>query len=709
MQPPDPYQLARDFIEQTGHSIFLTGKAGSGKTTLLREIIRTTQKNTVVLAPTGIAAINAGGVTIHSFFTLPTRTFLPIPQVENHDLFYGIRDLPHHTRYQADKLELIRNLDLLIIDEISMCRADLLDAVNLALKQVRKSIRPFGGIQVLMIGDLYQLPPVVKDQEGHALKQYYKSPFFFDARVFEQEWPVQIELDKIYRQTDENYIRVLNHIRNNEATEDDYRILNQRYLKGDELPEDHIVITTHNQKADEINNRRLDALPGKRQHYHAEVNGDFQERSYPCESTLHLKEGARVMFIKNDTGPERRYYNGKLGVVTALKEKSIVILSDGKELEIERETWRNIRYTFNKEEETVEEEELGSYKQFPLRLAWAITVHKSQGLTFEKAVLDIGASFAPGQVYVALSRCTSLEGMILRTPLRPDNLRIPERVVAFLEASRPADALQLLGDKKTEYVHTYLRRKFSFDSLQQRMQELYEKLEERSSKTREEAMANLQAWMLKNEEFMEIATRFNTQVEQLLVKHKGQELLQVLTDRTAKATAYFVEQCYQPLSDEIDSYYRKLYRQKQTKKLSKEILLISTVLSHKLEQLYDIRIGDQAVYTAPRKTHKPEEQLKSLAKKSSSDITLEIFRECKDIAATAKARDMALSTIEGHLAGAVSQGKISAEELIGSEKLAEILAGIGDVQDVPLGELMRKTKGKYSYGELRLALAHLKK
>jgi len=706
----DPYQLAREFTEHTHHSIFLTGKAGSGKTTLLREIISATAKSYVILAPTGIAAINVGGVTMHSFFTLPTRVFVPTHEEVDYNLCYNIRDLHHHTRYRKEKIELIRNLDMIIIDEISMCRADMMDAINNVLKSIRRSTLPFGGVQLLMVGDLYQLPPVAKEPEWNILRNFYKSPFFFDAQVFAGNLPLQIELDKIYRQSDEKYIGVLNNIRNNEATEEDYAVLNSRYRNDSAIPDDYIVLTTHNRKADDINNRKLEELPGNLKSFTARISGDFQEWSYPCDETLRLKPGARVMFIKNDTTPEKRYFNGKLGVVKMMGPDTVTIECGRETIELERETWRNIRYSFNKENETIEENELGSYSQFPLRLAWAITVHKSQGLTFEKAVIDAGASFASGQVYVALSRCTSLGGMILSSPLRGSQVMIDPGVLRFLRESVHNDVPGLLENEKTAYIATYLKKIFDFRSVHNRMEEVIERLEKKPSEKKIEVITKIMEWINRNNSFIDTASRFHLQIDNISRTASPAELPDLLKERTAKAIAWFAGECYRPLVDEIDDYYRELYKQKKTKKISGEILMISHLIEKKIEQMYGIRIRNEEVYTGPKKVREQveEKEVSRLAKKNTRDITLEIYLQCKSIPETARARDMAVTTIEGHLAQAIAEKKLEITDIMDAAKSGEIVAAIGADANIKLGELMSKTKGKFTFGELRMAVSFIK-
>ncbi|MGI8633811.1 MAG: ATP-dependent DNA helicase, partial [Segetibacter sp.] len=435
------FQKAVAFVNQTNKHLFLTGKAGTGKTTFLKYIKNNTFKKMAVVAPTGVAAINAGGVTIHSFFQLPFGPFLPSDKGVWGEFSGEINNrnsLLKNLRLQRSKRQVIKELDLLIIDEISMVRADLLDAVDTVMRHVRKQpLIPFGGVQMVYIGDLFQLPPVAKSEEWEILQQYYKSPFFFDAQVLQYVSPPFIELKKIYRQKDDVFINILNNIRNNCCTAYDLEVLHQHYHPefSPRKAENYITLCSHNYKADEINQRELNKLPGKLYTYDAKITGEFYERSYPAEKQLQLKQGAQIMFIKNDKGEVRKFYNGKIGTVTRIEREKIAVTfpNEKEELEIEQEKWQNVRYDYNKENDALEEEELGTFTQYPIRLAWAITIHKSQGLTFEKAIIDAGASFAAGQVYVSLSRLTSLQGLVLKSRILPNCISTDRRVVDFVK------------------------------------------------------------------------------------------------------------------------------------------------------------------------------------------------------------------------------------------------------------------------------------
>lgn len=443
------FQLALDLVNQSTRNIFLTGKAGTGKTTFLRYIREHCSKQMAVVAPTGVAAINAGGVTIHSFFQLPFSPFIPDDNgtiASDNEEVTHTASLLNRLRMNKEKLRVLEELELLVIDEISMVRCDTLDAIDTVLRFVRKRpLQRFGGVQVLFIGDMFQLPPVTRDEIWQWLSAYYRSPYFFDSRVLQEELPVYIEFNKVYRQSEEHFINLLNQVRNNELDEDGARLLEERYLPDFvRTPQDgFILLTTHNEIVRQINTAELQKLQSEHFSFAAEINGDFPSNSFPADETLVLCPGAQVMFIKNDTDRGKRFFNGKIGIVSRIEgEKIWVQCGDETEIEVKREQWENIRYTVNHASRSMEEETLGSFSQFPLRLAWAITIHKSQGLTFEKAIVDAGKAFAPGQVYVALSRCTNLEGLVLKSRISSSSLRTDPRIVDFAHNSASAEMLR---------------------------------------------------------------------------------------------------------------------------------------------------------------------------------------------------------------------------------------------------------------------------
>ena len=431
MESNPQLELAYDFLEYTGVNVFLTGKAGTGKTTFLRELKRRSPKRMIVVAPTGVAAINAGGVTIHSFFQLPFGPYVPgVTEV------VGQGDKLHYThKFNREKINIIKTIDLLVIDEISMVRADLLDAVDDMLRRYRSKNEPFGGVQLLLIGDLQQLAPVVKEDEWALLKQHYASAFFFHSKALAATRYVMIELKHVYRQQDREFVDLLNRVRENRVDTAVLGMLNRRYIP-DFKPSDeegYITLTTHNHQAQRINDVKMAELSTRAYSFKAEVKDNFPTYSYPTEETLVLKQGAQVMFVKNDSSPEKRYYNGKIGKITAINDRSIEVVGkeDGLKIQVTPEEWTNTRYTLDEETREITETVEGTFKQYPLKTAWAITIHKSQGLTFERAIVDANAAFAHGQVYVALSRCTSLEGLVLKSKISSRDIFIRKEIVEF--------------------------------------------------------------------------------------------------------------------------------------------------------------------------------------------------------------------------------------------------------------------------------------
>jgi len=453
-------QLANDYLESTNTVVFLTGKAGTGKTTFLQNLRQKSVKKLAVVAPTGVAAINAGGMTIHSFFQLPFGPILP-----------GGTDRPD-VHYSAEKKELLASLELLIIDEISMVRPDVLDQIDLILRNVKDSSHPFGGVQLLLIGDLSQLSPIIRDEEWMILRPYYATPYFFSSQVLQKAPYVRIELDHVYRQKEQVFVDILNEVRNQNISAESLDLLNARHITdfrpGPEDP--YITLTTHNNIAQRINVEFISALNGKEYEFKATIRGDFPKDAYPTETELKLKVGAQVMFVKNDGSAEKLFYNGKIGVVTNIAGNTVFVQcgKDAKEIAVEALEWTNVKYQLD--EEAISETNAGSFAQIPLKLAWAITIHKSQGLTFDKAIIDVSESFAHGQAYVALSRCRSLSGMVLRNPIAAHNIISDPAVTRFNEqaqAVRP-DAQSLSRDQE-RYQQFLLSELFNFRPLQTRL------------------------------------------------------------------------------------------------------------------------------------------------------------------------------------------------------------------------------------------------
>lgn len=552
------FQLAIQLVNFSNRSLFLTGKAGTGKTTFLKYIREHSPKQMAIVAPTGVAAINAGGVTIHSFFQLPLTPFIPdssgtgfsSPSQEVADK----HSLLSRLRFTSDKKKVLQQLELLVIDEISMVRCDTLDAIDAVLRFIRQ--RPadkFGGVQVLFIGDLLQLPPVIKEPEWQLLSDYYQGHYFFDSKVLQEEPPLYIEFDKIYRQKDNRFIDVLNQVRNNQLNESGIEILKSRYQPTFRRRKNdgYIVLTTHNNKATEINRQELEKLRTPLYSYPAEVEDDFSDRAYPAEELLYLKVGAQVMFIRNDSAEKgKRYFNGKIGIVTTLEEDKIVVRCDSDsfaanestyEIEVQKEKWENIRYTMDKSTRQLETDVLGSFTQYPLRLAWAITIHKSQGLTFEKAIIDAGAAFAPGQVYVALSRCTCLEGVVLQSQIGAGNLFSDPRIVTFAKRNSSGEQLQQeLVRAKKQYQLFILQQCFDISIIEKNSKELLEYLVEHTTSFNKEAVTSIEIIVAAAEQLQETAVKFQTQLNYLFQETDSIDSSTNIKDRIRAAGQYFI-------------------------------------------------------------------------------------------------------------------------------------------------------------------------
>ncbi|HTM94057.1 MAG TPA: helix-turn-helix domain-containing protein [Flavisolibacter sp.] len=541
------FTLASDLVNHTFKNIFLTGRAGTGKTTFLKYIRENCPKQMAVVAPTGVAAINAGGVTIHSFFQLPFSPFIPEAKgfIGRNEEITNKHTLLGRLRLNTERRKIMQELELLVIDEISMVRCDVLDAIDLVLRHVRfRHSERFGGVQVLFIGDMFQLPPVVKEQEWTLLRDYYKSPYFFDSHVMKEDPPVYVEFTKIYRQTEENFINLLNKIRNNEMDEEHFYALHDRYQPDffGGSSDGYILLTTHNEKARQINNEEMSKLPGKIFTYKAEVVNDFPATAFPADELLQLKVGAQVMFIKNDTDKARQYFNGKIGVVTELENDKILVQckNEPAPIEVSKETWENIRYTFDKSTRQLNEDVLGSFSQYPLRLAWAITIHKSQGLTFEKAVIDAGKAFAPGQVYVALSRCTNLEGMVLHSKINPGSLFADNRIVQFTKNILPVEELQQeLVTAKKAYQEKVLSSLFDFRKQVNGVKELQAYLLKHSTSFNAEVFTWADDLLNKFVVLQTTAEKFQMQLKRLFELTEKTEENTTLQERLKTAANWF--------------------------------------------------------------------------------------------------------------------------------------------------------------------------
>jgi len=530
--------MAFEFVYRTNRNVYLTGRAGTGKTTFLNRLRKECPKRMVIVAPTGVAAINAGGVTIHSMFQLPFSPFFPESA--------GLQNNPLNAiRYRRHKIRLLKSIDLLVIDEISMVRADILDAVDALLRRYRNHNQVFGGVQVLMIGDVHQLPPVVKEDEWKMLRLYYNNMYFFSSKAFANASPVVIELQQIFRQSDLDFIVMLEKVRNNGLDENTMRLLNQRYNKhfNPSAHPGYIILTTHNSQSADINEKRLGELSGTEYTFDAEVKGDFPEYNYPTFKTLALKPGAQVMFVKNDLAPEKRYYNGKIGKIVHIEDDSIVVQcpEDDDTIDVGLATWSNIRFTLNEATKEIEEEEIGSFTQYPLKLAWAITIHKSQGLTFEKVVVDAAQAFAHGQVYVALSRCRTLEGLVLSSAIGYGSVITDHNVVDFNRRSEdyvPDD--RELEVSKTQFRNDILSQLFDFDDMLNRIIHIRRMAVDAGSSVSSALLPDTEHTVeFINKEILDVASKFRRQLGALFSLTGTAEGEQHLKDRVVAAASYF--------------------------------------------------------------------------------------------------------------------------------------------------------------------------
>ncbi len=814
-------QLAHDFVRHTNCNIFLTGKAGTGKTTFLHNLRDNLGKRMVVTAPTGVAAINAGGMTLHSFFQIPLGTNLP-------GSGFSSDNGRSQFRFSRQKLKIIQSMNLLIIDEISMVRADLLDSVDTALRRLRRSRQPFGGVQLLMIGDLHQLPPVVKQDEWELIREHYDSPYFFSSNALKRTEMVTVELKHIFRQSDQEFIEILNRVRDNRLDQYCLQALNQRFIEGFSPTDDqgYITLTTHNRIAESINQSRLQNLKDETFTFTARVSGDFPQHLYPAASELVLKKGAQVMFIRNDFSPARQYYNGKIGHVTRVTDKEIVVScpGDAREITVEPAVWENIKYDLNPQTLEIEKKVTGEFHQYPLKLAWAITIHKSQGLTFERAVIDAGAAFAHGQIYVALSRCKTLEGLVLTSPLTPRGPATDSKVQDFtIQARQNPPSLEKLQTAKISYQHDLLLECFDLSGLQKHLQNLLRSLDDNPGLLRVDGVQEMPGMGRNSAGYIfEVSEIFSRELKNLFDEHQLPQDNELLQQRLQKASAWFQERLQnllvRPLGEiKLDSDNRELLQKAEgnllevqkelhvklagimscekgfssqaylqavsraevdfdsdrgKKKSSREIVpsdiehpeLFKILKKWRLEKarekniaVYQVlhqqtlvrvvnalpcsrkellhisgigritadKFGSEIIaaileYMSRHDILKPaaDQAMNSLDRdpadlhtrslSATRQTTLALFKEGKGIHKIAEERGLAPSTIEEHLSTFIETGEVDISQVMDSGKQQNISRVLQAVPEKSLGQAKRKLGDAYSYGEIKMVMAHLR-
>ncbi|MGA9294694.1 MAG: helix-turn-helix domain-containing protein [Ignavibacteriaceae bacterium] len=720
------FDLAFCFVNETSQNIFLTGKAGTGKTTFLKYLRENTSKESIVAAPTGVAAINARGVTLHSLFQLPFGIILPeIDLIGTTDFSPKTHPLLSKIRYNKEKLELLRSIELLIIDESSMVASYTVDAINSILRYIRR--RPeqlFGGVQILFIGDLYQLPPVVKKDEWEILQQYYSSIFFFDSFALRDNIPVIIEFKEIFRQKDDKFIEILNGIRNNNISEENFKLLNGR-RKNNISPinnEEYITLTTHNSQSDEINQRKLSGLPEHSNVFYADIEGEFPEHSYPAEKELRLKTGAQVMFLRNDN-EGKLYFNGKIGTITKLYDDCIKVKckDDTFEIEVKKTQWENINYKVNPETWEITEEVLGTFIQYPLRLAWAITIHKSQGLTFEKVIIDAARAFTTGQVYVALSRCTSLEGLILKSPIYKNFLGAHRDLKEWQSKNLNEDLSKLFTEARQDFILEEIQNIFTWKSWYIALKDLNLYVLQNQEKVQPESILWITRLMEKQKELYEVSEKF----KEMIIHLRGKEFLIERNDHLQKRIKDGANYFYKEINEWKEIFFNHPLSF-ETKKLSRkadslleEINYILEVILNKINYclggfFLDDYLKNGKVFKGTVKEIKSAYGKRKTAWRKNSSNTIEetvnILREGKTIQQISDERELKPGTIESHLAKAVRWNLIEAEEIIPADELKKIAQFIPEnLDDISLAEIKEKAPSEISYGELRIVLAWLEK
>ena len=695
-----------NLAEHTNRSIFLTGKAGTGKTTFLNEFVLKTKKKHIVVAPTGIAAINAGGVTIHSMFGLPPRTFLPTTERIDGNLAMNIADLMHHFKYRKDKLKLLREIEIIIIDEVSMLRADVLDMMDFSLRHVRRNQQKFGGVQMLFIGDLYQLPPVVRDE--YLLNQYYNSPFFFESLALKELPLITIELTTVYRQKDEKFLDILNEIRDGEIGDIDFETLNERYIPDFEpTDEPYVYLTSHNRMADEINQKKLAELSGKTYSYKAEIVGNFNENQYPNDEILDLKVGAQIMFIRNDASGERRYFNGKLAEVVDLDEKEITVIIEGDDENyvLKKEVWEQKKYSLDAEK-NITEDVLGSFKQYPIRLAWAVTIHKSQGLTFDRLIIDAGKSFASGQVYVALSRCRTLEGIVLKSKITPEVIFADRRVSKFQDETHANDRMdEILNAEKYDYSIKKVLNRLDCKWFKNSLETWYNSAKNSKAIDKDKAKFLYTAIKPEVENLASVYEKFEKVILQKTQKFvQGNEDWSEIETKTKGAVNFFFKKVNEKIFSQLLDFYAENKGTKGLKQYNEDFRAFLDDLEDYLNDLKKVHLLETPLFDV-------ENDVKvttKIAKVPSHILSFQLFEEGKTIPEIAKERGLVTETIFGHLAKFAEQGLLDLTRIFDKEKLKTFEKEFDQnwEKHQSLSDWKNALPKEFEFNEIRLLLNH---
>lgn len=693
-----------DLIEYTNRSVFLTGKAGTGKTTFLNEFVKKTKKKHIVVAPTGIAAINAGGVTIHSMFGLPLRTFLPTTDRIDSNIANNIIDLQQHFKYRKDKLKLLREVEVLIIDEVSMLRADVLDMMDFSLRFIRRNNQRFGGVQMLFIGDLYQLPPVVRDE--HVLKMFYNSPFFFDSLAIKDIPLITIELTKVYRQTDQEFLEILNAIRDGDVANIDFDHLNERYDPGFEAgDEPYVYLCSHNKMADDINQEKLKDIKVSPNTYEAKLFGEFKENQFPNDQFLELKIGAQVMFIRNDISGEKKYFNGKLGEISSLDENEIKVILEGSEREIvvKREVWEQKKYSLDTDK-NIKEEVLGSFEQFPIKLAWAVTIHKSQGLTFDKVIIDAGKSFTAGQVYVALSRCRTLEGIVLKSKITPDVIFKDNRILKFQGETQANDNVEsILNQEKYDYSIRKLLRTLDCQWFLKEVEQwnnlsIVTKSIDRSKSN--QLYLQLKRDVLNLGKIFEKLERVIFQKVNLFIENKEQWA--EIESKSKGAVNFFFTEIRDKVFNPLKDFYAEIKGAKGLKQYNEELKNWLEDIEEYLNSLKEIHLLETKLLDEKN----DKEVSMKIAKVPSQVLTFQLFEEGKTISEIALERGLVKETIIGHLAKFAEQGLLDISRVITSDKIKAFEEMFYKNPKENLTEWKNALPSNFEFNEIRILINH---